>query len=652
MLSGHYQFALVAVSVLVAILASATALAMAGRVATSNAAGRRWLAGGALVMGIGIWAMHFIGMLAFRLPIPLGYDFRITLASLLIAIASSALALRQMRRPDLPPQRLAIGALLMGSGIALMHYTGMAAMRMDPGIVYDPRLVAASVAIAVAASGAAMWLSFQLRGSLPQVWLARGAGAVVMGIAIAGMHYTGMEAAGFPAGSICRAAGQGYSQNALAVMIGGASFLLLGATLLVAIYDARLEARSEAVRLLQATAVERQSLLARERAARSEAERLSAMKDDFLAILSHELRTPLNAILGWTQLLRFGPRGADDLQRGLEVIERNARAQAQLIDDLLDMNRIISGRMRLEPRPLEPAAVLRSALETIRPMALKKGIHIEAELDDAAGPVSGDAARLQQVLWNLLANAVKFTPEGGDVRLRLASLGAGIEISVADSGIGIAPDFLPHVFDRFRQADSSSARRHGGLGLGLAIARQLVELHGGSIAAASAGVGQGAVFTVRLPLAMPHRAPAGEAPAPAPAAANLAGIRVLLVDDEADALELSARILADCGAETGCAGGARQALELLSLQSQDVQVLVSDIGMPETDGYALLRAARLQRPDLPAVALTAFAHPEDRQRALAAGFDAYVPKPVDAAALAAAVAMVARREKAADRASA
>ncbi|MBK4738893.1 MHYT domain-containing protein [Noviherbaspirillum pedocola] len=638
MLTGHYQLPLVAVSVLVAILASATALAMSGRVAASITAGRRWLVGGAVVMGIGIWAMHFIGMLAFRLPIPLGYDFRITLASLLIAIASSTLALRQARQPQLRPRHLARGALLMGGGIALMHYTGMAAMRMEPGIVYDLRLVAASVAIAVAASGAALWLGFQLRGSLPQVWLARGAGATVMGIAIAGMHYTGMAAAGFPEGSICRAAGQGYTQNALAVMIGGASLLLLGATLLVAIYDARLEARSEAVRLLQATAVERQSLLARESAARAEAERLSAMKDDFLAILSHELRTPLNAILGWTQLLQQNGREGD-LRRGLEVIERNARAQAQLIDDLLDMNRIISGRMRLELKPLQPAPVVQAALETVRPMALKKGIRVDAEVDEEAEAVCVDAARLQQVMWNLLVNAVKFTPEGGAVRVCLAQKGGGVEITVADTGIGIAPDFLPHVFDRFRQADSSTARRHGGLGLGLAIVRQLVELHGGTIAVSSAGAGQGASFALRLPFAPKQATTTQDTDAPAPAT-RLAGISVLVVDDEPDALELSCRILADCAADVVVAASAAEAMEMLC--SRRPQVMVSDIGMPETDGYALLRQARLRHPDLPTVALTAFAHPEDRQRALAAGFNAYVAKPVDAAKLAAAVAMVAK----------
>jgi signal transduction histidine kinase/ActR/RegA family two-component response regulator len=526
----------------------------------------------------------------------------------------------------------------MGGGIALMHYTGMAAMRMEPGIIYEPRLVAASLAIAVAASGVALWLGFQLRGSLPQVWLARGIGATVMGIAIAGMHYTGMAAAGFPEGSICRAAGQGYTQNALAVMIGGASLLLLGATLLVAIYDARLEARSEAVRLLQATAVERQSLLARESAARVEAERLSAMKDDFLAILSHELRTPLNAILGWTQLLQQNGREGD-LRRGLEVIERNARAQAQLIDDLLDMNRIISGRMRLELQPLQPAPVLQAALESVRPMALKKGVHVDADIDEHTDAVCADAARLQQVMWNLLVNAVKFTPEGGAVRVFLAQNGGGVEITVTDTGVGIAPDFLPHVFDRFRQADSSTARRHGGLGLGLAIVRQLVELHGGTIVVSSAGTGQGASFALRLPFA-PKQAVAVQAvDAPAPAT-SLAGISVLVVDDEPDALDLSCRILADCAADVLGASSAREAMEALC--SRLPQVMVSDIGMPDTDGYALLRQARQRHPGLPTVALTAFAHPEDRQRALAAGFDAYVAKPVDAAKLAAAVAMVAK----------
>jgi len=418
----------------------------------------------------------------------------------------------------------------------------------------------------------------------------------------------------------------------------------LAAHAAVAIDNARLYTAA------QQAAADRTQLLERERQARAHAERMSDLKDEFLATLSHELRTPLGAILGWAQLLRRGRRSEEDVGRGLEIIERNARTQTQLIDDLLDMNRLLAGKMRLEVQPVDPATVIESALETVRPAAEAKGITLRTVLDPAAGPVNGDASRLQQVLWNLLSNAIKFTPRDGMVDVVLQQLGAHAEIRIADTGIGIAPDFLPLVFERFRQADASPSRRFGGLGLGLSIARQLVELHGGTLRGESAGEGRGATFTVALPLATVARAAPKGAPA-APAvgadggADDLTGITVLVVDDDRDTRELMDHVLTERGARVLAAASAMDALPLVEHHRPDV--LVSDIGMPHVDGYELLRRVRALGAErggrIPAIALTAFARPEDRTRALRSGFLTHVAKPVGAAELIAAVAAVVRR---------
>ncbi|RZT10982.1 PAS domain S-box-containing protein [Duganella sp. CF402] len=395
----------------------------------------------------------------------------------------------------------------------------------------------------------------------------------------------------------------------------------------VAIDNARLyEAARQA-------AEERKVLLDSERQARAEAERTNQLKDEFLATLSHELRTPLTAILGWAQVLRRGSRDAADLQRGLQTIERNARAQAQLIEDLLDMSSITSGKVRLEMQPLAPDALAAAAIESVRPAADAKQIHIDKDFQHTPGMVSGDANRLQQILWNLLSNAIKFTPRGGAVTVGVRSDGDQIAITVRDSGIGIAPGFLQHVFERFRQADATTTRQHGGLGLGLAIVKHLVEQHGGTIAVTSEGEGRGACFTLRLPAH--HHLPAPAAP-PAPAkphaaVQDLSGVQVLVVDDEDDARELIKRILSDCNAEVLTAATAAEALQLLQHERPDL--LVSDLGMPGMDGYGLLDRIRALGPsrggDLPAIALTAFAHAEDRGRALASGFLAHLAKPVE-----------------------
>lgn len=383
-------------------------------------------------------------------------------------------------------------------------------------------------------------------------------------------------------------------------------------------------------------------------------QRTSALKDEFLATLSHELRTPLSAILGWVHILkRRFPDAQAELSKGIEVIERNARAQTQLIEDLLDMSRITSGQLRLDVQPVEPLSFIEAAVETVRPAAEAAGVRLQCLLDPAAGPVSGDPGRLQQVVWNLLSNAVKFTPRDGTVQVLLERLDSQVEITVADTGMGIQPEFLAHIFDRFRQADGSSTRRFGGLGLGLAIVRQLVELHGGSVHAESPGVGQGATFVIQLPLQGLHAEPAaGERvdpqamrQPPGLAVDELGGLRVLVIDDEQDARELLQMVLGDCGAEVRVAADAQDAL--LAVQEFRPDVLVSDIGMPGMDGYALLHSVRALGPqrggEVPAIALTAFARSEDRVRALRAGYRAHVAKPVEPAEIVATIASLVRR---------
>ncbi|HEV2854668.1 MAG TPA: ATP-binding protein [Thermoanaerobaculia bacterium] len=408
-----------------------------------------------------------------------------------------------------------------------------------------------------------------------------------------------------------------------------------------------------------AVAIDKVNLYREMREAREEAEAANRTKDEFLATVSHELRTPLNAILGWAQLLVDDEVDPDRRRRGLATIVRNAKLQAQLIDDLLDVSRIISGQMRLDVRPTELVSVIDAAVEAVGPAAEAKQIQVRRVLDPLAGPVAGDPARLQQVVWNLLSNAVKFTPKGGKVEVRLERVSSHVEIIVADTGMGISPDLLPHVFERFRQRDASTTRRHGGLGLGLAIVRHLVELHGGTVRVQSPGEGLGSTFIVLLPVSVAHLA-AGDGPRihptaePADGAAacqedpalNLRSIRVLVVDDDPDARETLQQILEHCDAEVLTVGSAAEALA--AVQSWGPHVLLSDIGMPGEDGYSLIRRLRELPPErggrTPAAALTAFARSEDRRRALVAGFQMHVAKPVEIRELAAVVASLARGE--------
>ena len=375
---------------------------------------------------------------------------------------------------------------------------------------------------------------------------------------------------------------------------------------------------------------ERQNLLARELAARSEAERANRLKDEFLATVSHELRTPLAAVLGWAQLLNSAELDEPSRNRAVNTIEHNAQIQAKLIEDILDVSQIVSGKLRLDLRPVQLPAIIDAAIETIRPAAEAKGVRMEREIDADRCSVEGDSARLEQVVGNLLSNAVKFTPRGGRVEVRLEQGDSQVELRVSDTGEGIQTEFLPYVFDAFRQADASSSRKHGGLGLGLAIVRQLLDIHGGSVRAHSDGPGTGTTFTVLLPLSAKEAAVfPGALGRTAPA---LNGIRVLVVEDNSDTRQLVTALLENQGAEVTATASAPEAFQAFRLNRPDV--LLSDIGMPGEDGYALLRRIRAweaqdaAKGNVPAVAFSAYVRPEDRQQALAAGFLTHLPKPI------------------------
>jgi len=383
-------------------------------------------------------------------------------------------------------------------------------------------------------------------------------------------------------------------------------------------------------------------LLIREQVMRAESEAANRLKDEFLATVSHELRTPLNAILGWATLIHRDKVDAATVSRAIETIERNAKAQAQLIEDLLDVSRMISGKLRLNIKPIELIPVVKAAIDSVQPTAEAKHIQLEMVAGAEVDKIPGDANRLQQVIWNLLSNAVKFTPSGGRVQIKLDRTDAHARIIVSDTGAGISSEFLPHVFERFRQADGTTTKRHGGLGLGLAIARRLVEMHGGTLSATSAGEGRGASFTMSIPIAAVQPSSAilidsikgamrdsrsfdAELP-------SLSGLKILAIDDEVDTRDMIRGVLEEFGADVMTVGSAHEALKALPCWKPDA--LICDIGMPGEDGYALIRKIRevetAEGGDTPAIALTGYARIEDRMRALAAGFQMFVPKPVEA----------------------
>jgi signal transduction histidine kinase/ActR/RegA family two-component response regulator len=454
-------------------------------------------------------------------------------------------------------------------------------------------------------------------------------------------HLAMMRALGFRSGIVVPLTVQGHQFGALTLAYGSPSQRRYDESDLLVVGEL---ARRAAI------AIDNAGLYELSQKERLRVEAATRAKDEFVAVVSHELRTPLNAILGWLRLLRSGALPETKREHALEVIERNARAQSKLVADLLDVTRIITGKVRLDPSQLDLGHIIEMAVEGVRPAADAKGLQIEMNIERPA-VMRGDGDRLQQVVWNLLSNAVKFTPKGGHVRVSLRQVDSDLELSVADDGVGIAGDFLPHVFESFRVSDAGSSRAHGGLGIGLSIAKHLVELHGGTIEALSPGTGQGAAFVVHLPIAAVISTTKGTSNVAATMppgkeeealASDLRGLRVLVVDDDPDARELVATVLETGGVEVATAGSAAEALA--ALETFMPQVVVSDIGMPGEDGYSLIRSIRSlpsKLNSLPAIALTAFARNEDRTRALLAGFNVHMAKPVEPSALVRAVAILA-----------
>ena len=399
---------------------------------------------------------------------------------------------------------------------------------------------------------------------------------------------------------------------------------------------------------------ERRLLLASAQTARAEADGANVIKDEFLAIVSHELRTPLTAMLGWSNLLMTGTLDEQASKRAIEIIARNASAQRRLIDDLLDLSRIITGKLRLELRSVELTRLIEAVVDSVRPAADARKLHVHLAIDPQISPISGDPDRLQQIIWNLLSNAIKFTPEGGRIEVRLKRILSHVQITISDTGQGVAPELLTHIFDRFRQSNSSTTRRHAGLGLGLSIVRQLVELHGGRVTAESKGEGGGTIFKVILPVSTVHHdlSDVGDTPhlktesnGPSDTRPSLNGLRVLVVDDELDSRELVSAVLMVGGAEVVSFGSSIEAL--VEMERQSFDVLVSDIGMRERDGYWLIKKVRQLPAErggrIPAAALTAYAGSEDRSRVLLAGYQKHIPKPVEPDELTSVVASLAKR---------
>jgi signal transduction histidine kinase len=480
----HYNPILVLISIAVAIVASYVALDVSWRLNRTRGYPRHaWLVCGSFAMGVGIWSMHFIGMLAFHLPVPVHYDGPLVVVSVLVAVLASALALSIASRAVLPFGVIVGASLLMGGAINGMHYIGMAAMRLSAVVTWRPLLVVASIVIAVTASFLALLLAFKLRDSGKGVFRWRRLwAAMVMGIAISGMHYTGMAAARFTPATI--SVGPGlltFHSTGLTIAVIASTVLILSVALAAAAFD------------------ERTRLLTREQRARHDAEVASRLKDEFLATLSHELRTPLNVIVGRAQMLGGMAGDPEKVRQAAETITRNGETLTRMVEDLLDVSRITLGAVHLDWKPVDFAALVEAAGAGIRPTAEAKGIRFFVKVDRQIGRLTGDQTRLQQVVWNLFTNAIKFTPQGGEICTELSSDGSQVVLTVSDTGQGIDPAFAPFVFDMFRQADATSNRIHGGLGIGLSIVRRLVELHGGTVSAASPGAGRGATFTVSLP---------------------------------------------------------------------------------------------------------------------------------------------------------
>jgi NO-binding membrane sensor protein with MHYT domain/CheY-like chemotaxis protein len=597
----HYHYGLVAVSLTVAILASYTALTLALRIRVATpASAPAWLLGGGVAMGIGIWAMHFLGMLAMALPIEITYDVSITVLSLLIAIVVSTFALHIASRERVGALPLVAAAIAMGMGICSMHYVGMAAIEIAPPVRYSFFWVAASFAIAMAASFAALGIAFTRR---TDGWWRyhRALGAAGMGVAICGMHYAGMAAARFPENAL--AAGSSMmSKPWLAGAVTAITLFVLIAALLVSFIEARAVAHA-----------------ARMQVSLAEANETSRAKDEFLAMLGHELRNPLASITNAVHLLGRSSPSSGDWRLAYDVIARQSSHLVRMADDLLDVGRTVAGKISLERQPLDLHLAVGHALSALKAAGKTSGRHVDYK--GWSVWVNADRTRIEQVLSNLVSNAVKHTAEGGRIALRVTASGGEVVLTVADDGAGMDAETVARAFELFFQARREPDRGRGGLGIGLTLARRIVELHGGTIAAASDGPGRGATFTLRLPAIAAPRASAAAGAQAAPRAAR----QVVIVEDSADARLSLQMLLESEGHTVHTAIDGPTGLDTILQVQPDVALV--DIGLPGLDGYGLAARLRSAGLDTYLVALTGYGRREDQARARDAGFDAHVTKP-------------------------
>jgi two-component system sensor histidine kinase ChiS len=648
-MTGSYNVWLQLLSFIVAVIASFVALDAASRVSTATRQhAKYWLAGGALSMGIGIWSMHFIAMLAFQLPIQMGYDVSVTLLSMLLAVLASGFALFTINRNTLSLRRLLASAIVMGAGIAAMHYVGMAAMRMSPAIDYDPALYALSIAVAIVASLAALWICFQLRlETVANRAIKRIGAAVVMGIAIVGMHYTGMAAANFAPGSICLGNPQQIDSFWLAATIAACTLLFLIATMLISVFDARLaSSTAQLARSLQESNVQLTAL-------KTAAETANQAKSDFLANVSHELRTPLTLILAPIEQLLESSEAPASWRADIERIQRNAALLLNRVNDILDFSKAEADRVAVHWQAVDLDVLIPAMAGDAAPLAAAKAITIDWQVDPALGPVCLDRVHVEKIFLNLLSNALKFTQSGGAIRIAVNAIDADwFELAVADTGIGIPPDHLPLLFNRFQQVDNSATRAHSGTGIGLALVKELAGLMGGSVGVSST-LGQGSRFHVRLPRGSERLAtlvPDAPQAVPGPSATDkvlrqvrlheTAGVaarvapapdarllpKVLVVDDNPEMRAYVSELLqGECDVRT--ADNGRSAWELL--QRQRIDVVVSDVMMPELDGLGLTRLIK-QSPNLshlPVILVTARGGADASISGLDTGADDYIAKP-------------------------
>jgi diguanylate cyclase len=597
----HFHHWLVLVSLLVAMLASYTALTLALRIRVADRTrAPAWLIGGGVAMGIGIWSMHFVGMLALRLPIEITYDLPITVLSMLIAIVVSTFALHIASRHQVGRVPLVGAGIAMGTGICAMHYVGMAAIEITPRIRYDAGWVAISYLIAIAASFAALGIAFAPRSRSGWRRYHRAFGAVGMGLAIAGMHYAGMAAAQFPATAI--SAGAMVDKGWLAGAVTTITLFVLVAALLLSLVESRAAART-----------------ARFQASLAHAAETSRAKDEFLAMLAHELRNPLASITNAVHLLQRSGPDTTHRQFAEDVIARQSLHLTRIVDDLLDVGRASAGKISLHREPMDVHGAIGETLRALAAAGATAGRRVD--FDGAAAWVNGDRTRIVQVVSNLVSNAVQHTVDGGRISLHVAARGNAVEVTVSDDGVGMDAETASRVFDLFFQAHQGPERKRGGLGIGLTLARRIVELHGGTLEVASDGPGRGATFTIRLP------AISGLA-AGAAAIANAARAEsrsVVIVEDSEDARISLQKILEQRGHVVHTAADGTAGLEAISRVRPEVALI--DIGLPGLDGYGLAKQVRRAGLGTFLIALTGYGLAEDRRLALAAGFDVHLTKP-------------------------